>query len=240
MTHSRPTGISPRRCAPLRCAPATAQDVSVNAVGLAGLAVTYDEELHAPFYEAIAQGQRGDGSLLDLFAHGFVDEFDLGPTFAVNCLDLPHPTTAADVEALAARAAGAATVLPELSGAYVRAFALPCTHWPVPAPAALEPVTAPGAPPILVVGNTGDPVTPFESAQRIAATLEHGHLLTYARRRAHHLRQGPRAPTPTSTRTCSTSRSLPNRPSVHDHWLRRIAVSVIPRDADRRAPSWRA
>ena len=155
------------------------QDISVNAIGLAGLAVTYDEELHVPFYEAIAQGQRGDGSLLDLFAHGFVEEFDLGPNFAVNCSDLPHPTTRADVETLAARAAGAATVLPGLSAAYIRAFALPCTQWPIRAPATVEPVTAPAAPPILVVGNVGDPVTPIETAQHIAATLEHGHLLTY-------------------------------------------------------------
>ena len=36
------------------------------------------------------------------------------------------------------------------------------------------------SPPILVVGNTGDPVTPYESAQRIATTLEDGRLLTYA------------------------------------------------------------
>ena len=71
-------------------------------------------------------------------------------------------------------------MLPELSAAYVRAFALPCTHWPVPAPGALEAVTAPSASPTLVVGNTGDPVTPLESAQHVAATLEHGHLLTYA------------------------------------------------------------
>jgi hypothetical protein len=165
------------RTAPLRTG--DDQDVAVNAVGLAGLAVTYDEELRAAFYEAIAQGQRGDGSVLDLFAHGFVDEFDLGPGFAVNCGDLPHPTTSADVEALAARAVGSATVLPELSGAYVRAFALPCTHWPVPAPAVLEAVTAPGAAPILVVGNTGDPVTPYDAARRVAGSLARGRLLTY-------------------------------------------------------------
>ena len=146
---------------------------------MAGLAVTYDEELRAPFYEAIAQGQHGDGILFEMFAHGFVDDFDLGPNFAVDCVDLPHPTTAAEVEALASQAADAATVLPELSGAYVRAFALPCLSWPVPAPTGVEPITAAGAPPILVVGNTGDPVTPFESAEHVAATLADGHLLTY-------------------------------------------------------------
>ena len=61
----------------------------------------------------------------------------------------------------------------------MRAFALPCLHWPVPAPTALEPITAPGTPPILVVGNTGDPATPFESAERVANSLTTGRLLTY-------------------------------------------------------------
>ena len=57
-----------------------ATDVGFNAVGMAGLAVTYDEELRAPFYEAIAQGQRGDGNLFAMFAQGFVEGIDLGPT----------------------------------------------------------------------------------------------------------------------------------------------------------------
>ena len=165
------------RTTPLRTS--DGDDVSVNAVGMAGLAVTYDEELHAPFYEAIAQGQRGDGSLLALFAQGFVDDLDLGPTFAVNCLDLPHPTTAADVEALAVasgrRRHGAARAQRRLR----QRLRASLRSWPVPAPAALEPVTAAGAPPILVVGNTGDPVTPYESAQRVASSLATGRLLTY-------------------------------------------------------------
>ena len=165
------------RTNPLHAGDGTA--VGFNAVGMAGLAVTYDEELRAPFYEAIAQGQRGDGDLFALFAQGFVEGIDLGATFAVDCLDLPHPTTSAEVEALATQAADAATILPELSAAYVRAFALPCLHWPVPAPTALEPVTAPGTPPILIVGNTGDPATPFESAERVADSLTTARLLTY-------------------------------------------------------------
>lgn len=154
-------------------------EVGFNAVGMAGIAVTYDEEYRAPFYEAIAHGQRGDGMLFEMFAQEFVQDIELGPNFAVDCIDIPHPTTSAEVEALASQAADAATVLPELSGAYVRAFALPCLSWPVPATTGVEPITAAGAPPILVIGNTGDPVTPFESAEHVSADLADGHLLTY-------------------------------------------------------------
>ena len=164
------------RTVPLRSGDA---DVGFNAIGITGIAVTYDEEWRAPFYEAIAQGQRGDGMLFEMFAQEFVDQFELGPNFAVDCVDVPHPTTSAQVDALASQAADAATVLPELSSAYVRIFALPCVNWPVAAPTRLEPITAPGSPPILVVGNTGDPITPFESAERVASRLQAGHLLTY-------------------------------------------------------------
>lgn len=174
------------RTKPLRSGDA---DVGINAVGLPGIAVTYDEEYRAPFYEAIAQGQHVDGMLFEMFAQEFVEAFELGPNFAVDCIDVPQPTTSAEVEVLAARAADAPTVLPELSSAYVRVFALPCLHWRVLAPTELEPATSAGAPPILVVDNTGDPVTPFESAGQVASSLLSGHLLTYAGQRAHHLQQ---------------------------------------------------
>ena len=36
-----------------------------------------------------------------------------------------------------------------------------------------------GAPPIVVVGTTNDPATPYAWAQSLAQQLESGHLLTY-------------------------------------------------------------
>ncbi len=155
------------------------REVAANAVVLAGIAVTYDDGLRDPFYAAIAEGQRGLGNLFEQFADGFVGAFDLAPTIAVYCGDLPHPTSAGQVEELAAGAAREATVVPGLVSGYVRAFALPCLNWPVQAPDALGVVTAAGSPPILVVGNTGDPVTPYDAARRVATSLARGRLLTY-------------------------------------------------------------
>jgi hypothetical protein len=39
-------------------------------------------------------------------------------------------------------------------------------------------VRAPGAPPIMVVGTTHDPATPYAWAQALAAELERGSLVT--------------------------------------------------------------
>ena len=44
----------------------------------------------------------------------------------------------------------------------------------MPAVAPPGPLTAPGAPPILVVGTTGDPATPIQWGRDLAAALESG------------------------------------------------------------------
>ncbi|MGQ4421420.1 alpha/beta hydrolase [Streptomyces violaceoruber] len=48
---------------------------------------------------------------------------------------------------------------------------LSCDGWPVPGAARHPEVSAPGAPPVLLVGNTGDPATPYEGAARMARRL---------------------------------------------------------------------
>ncbi|MGW1781534.1 alpha/beta hydrolase, partial [Streptomyces sp. NPDC002143] len=49
-----------------------------------------------------------------------------------------------------------------------------CTDWAVPGAADHPDVSAPGSAPILVVGNTGDPATPYEGARKMAAALGRG------------------------------------------------------------------
>ena len=51
---------------------------------------------------------------------------------------------------------------------------LRCTGWPVAGAADHPNVSAPGAPPILVIGNTGDPATPYEGAKRMVDALGRG------------------------------------------------------------------
>jgi hypothetical protein len=80
----------------------------------------------------------------------------------------------ADVEAAAAQASAAAPVF-GLQNLYSQ---LGCAVWPVPATGTVGPIHADGSPPILVVGSTGDPITPYAWAQSLAAQLQHGVLLT--------------------------------------------------------------
>ncbi|MFZ4276289.1 alpha/beta hydrolase [Streptomyces arboris] len=93
---------------------------------------------------------------------------------AVNCLDVPHPRSLRpywDALAPADQAAGVygtAGVTAELT----------CRDWPS---GGLRPhrVDADGVPPVLVVGTTGDPATPYEESVSLAEQFPQGMLLTY-------------------------------------------------------------
>jgi pimeloyl-ACP methyl ester carboxylesterase len=54
-----------------------------------------------------------------------------------------------------------------------------CTHWPVPIPEAPTEYDAAGAPPILVIGTSNDPATPYAWAQSLADQLDSGVLISY-------------------------------------------------------------
>ncbi|QKW07612.1 alpha/beta fold hydrolase [Streptomyces sp. NA04227] len=93
---------------------------------------------------------------------------------AVNCLDIPHPRSPEAYWDLLQEAheetglSGTSSVLDEMS----------CRKW---IKGATKPhrVKAPGLPPTLVVGTTGDPATPYHEAESLAGQLPGGMLLTY-------------------------------------------------------------
>ena len=53
-----------------------------------------------------------------------------------------------------------------------------CAFWPVRPEGNIGAVHANGSPPILLIGSTGDPATPYPWAQAVARQLDHAELLT--------------------------------------------------------------
>jgi hypothetical protein len=63
-------------------------------------------------------------------------------------------------------------------GAALAIGMMPCTFWPGKRdPYPVGPAT--GAPPIVVVGTTGDPATPYENTAELAGMLGTGQVLTW-------------------------------------------------------------
>ncbi len=93
---------------------------------------------------------------------------------AINCVDKPYARTLAPWQAEAARAKKAAP----LFGQFVVWGTLPCAYWPAVSNDPPKALHAAGAKPIVVVGTTRDPATPYKWAQGLASQLRSGVLLS--------------------------------------------------------------
>lgn len=94
---------------------------------------------------------------------------------AINCLDSPVPPHLSTYEADAKTFAKAAPVF----GPLLAWSPLACKYWPVPPSGSPHAITAKGAPPIVVVGTTADPATPYAGAVALAHQLASGVLITH-------------------------------------------------------------
>lgn len=164
--------------------PGVGKRMLTESLALLGVAVAmYDKGSWSFLRQGLDQAFRGDGETLMLLADFYSDRGPGGHytsnanevIYAVNCVDRPPESDIAQVRADAASAAEDAP----LFGAYIVWSNLVCTTWPAPAQGKPAPVTAAGSPPILVVGTTRDPATPYEWAKALADELDAGHLLTY-------------------------------------------------------------
>ncbi|MCO5995786.1 alpha/beta hydrolase [Actinoallomurus rhizosphaericola] len=93
---------------------------------------------------------------------------------AINCIDKPYDR---DLGAWKDQAARAKKEAP-LFGQFVVWGTLPCAYWPVQDNTKPQAFTANGAKPIVVVGTTRDPATPYKWAQGLASQLKSGVLLS--------------------------------------------------------------
>ncbi|MEO7005962.1 MAG: alpha/beta hydrolase [Terrimesophilobacter sp.] len=94
---------------------------------------------------------------------------------AVNCLDYKTTTTRASLRAEAVELEAAAPVL----GQQMAYGGTSCANWPFPSTRDRTAIVAAGSAPILVVGTTNDPATPYVWAKNVAKELQNGHLITY-------------------------------------------------------------
>jgi len=123
----------------------------------------------ADFALSFADGYNGrseDGTYLDNSTEAFR---------AINCLDYTYQ---ADVAVMREKAAAITAVAPTI-GPYWGFGDLTCVNWPYQSDRERAEIHAEGAAPILVVGTTGDPATPYEWAMALADQLESGVLVSY-------------------------------------------------------------
>lgn len=156
-----------------------------SALALSGILLPlYDDAYWPVLSQGLTQAMvDGDGSTLIALADAYVGRGPDGTyannqveaNWAITCLDhgAGDPAT---WEADAAELTEAAPTFGPLL-AYGEVL---CAAWPGnPAGTRGEPIAAVGAPPVMVIGTTGDPATPYEWSVALADQLESGFLVTY-------------------------------------------------------------
>jgi pimeloyl-ACP methyl ester carboxylesterase len=150
-------------------------------VFLALISSLYTETGWQRLASAVRNLQRGDPSGIFDLADGYAERDDDGhysnqfdALNTVNCADTDAAPSAAQVRKLQ----GEWRAKYPIFGASLAMGLLACTYWPGrrdPYPVG----PAPGAPPIVVVGTTGDPATPYENTAKLAHMLGVGHVVTW-------------------------------------------------------------
>jgi pimeloyl-ACP methyl ester carboxylesterase len=146
---------------------------------LGAAAALYDERTWSSLAAALEQAAAGRGSILLQLFDSIVDRKPNGTYTslqevysAVTCRDRAHPSGVEDVEATAHAAAQESPAF----GATIAWSGLVCALWPIPAET--FPAAAGARPPVLVIGTTNDPATPFVWAKALSQQLG-ARLLTY-------------------------------------------------------------
>ena len=128
---------------------------------------------------ALTQAESGQGAdLLALYDDYYQRQPDgtygneLEAFIAISCLDDPGPGTVAGVDAYNSAIVAVAR---RLGPSFLHGYS--CVFWPVPGAPKVT-ITGKGAGPILVIGTTNDPATPYDSSHRMAQALEHGIFVT--------------------------------------------------------------
>ena len=131
--------------------------------------------------DALVAAERGDGGPMLALSDAYLDRTDSGyanvteALSSVVCLDRQWPRDLQPYLDLADRVRADAPRF----GPLIALSGTICAEWPVPPVGGPKRVTAPGSPPVLVIGTTGDPATPYAWSVALADQLSRGVLVTY-------------------------------------------------------------
>jgi pimeloyl-ACP methyl ester carboxylesterase len=134
----------------------------------------FDQGLWPYLDQALTNADRGNGQLLLTLADLLYGGFSYAANVAISCLDFPVDPNIASFDALAQSFQKASP----LFGPVWQYSNLLCAYWPVKATGKPGPLNATGAPPILVVGSTNDPATPYAGAVAVNKQITGSVLLT--------------------------------------------------------------
>jgi pimeloyl-ACP methyl ester carboxylesterase len=152
-------------------------------LAMRGVVITLYDQTYWPYLDrALTALDKGDGrfllSLADAFdgrnSDGTYASIANGGNTATSCLDSSVPTDIAYYDRLGPAFAKASP----LFGPLVQYAGLECAYWPVRSKSVHEQLTVDGAPPILLVGGTNDPATPYAWAQAVKSQIPSAVLLT--------------------------------------------------------------
>lgn len=143
----------------------------------------YDANAWPVLSDMLSAVMQGDAAEAFHFADAYNDRTDQGTYTsnqteaftAINCLDYSYNAEPATMRSQAAELEKAAPVI----GKYMAYGDIACTAWPDKFTGTRAAIHATGAAPILVVGTTNDPATPYVWAKDLAEQLDSGHLVTY-------------------------------------------------------------
>ena len=140
-------------------------------------AALYSKSTWPLLEQGVDEADGGNGALLMALADslngrsrdGSYDN-SMAANTAISCADSKQRFTPEQVQARLPAFRAASPVF----GDYLAWGLLTCTGWPVAGVWKTPDVSAPGAAPILVIGNTGDPATPYAGAKAMARELGEG------------------------------------------------------------------
>ena len=146
------------------------------------LQTLYDQSLWTYLERSLIAADSNDGRLLLFFADfynernadGSYNNLWNGAYDSIYCLDFPAPQDLATYDALGPTFAKASP----LFGPWSQYSEYQCALWPVKPKNPQGPLTVQGAPPILLVGGTNDPATPYVDAQSVNRQISRSVLLT--------------------------------------------------------------